>query len=58
MEFEKLLDLAKKGNKGAQKELFLMYRALLWKRACSSGKFDEDLFQELSLGFLKCIQKF
>lgn len=24
MEFEKLLDLAKKGDKGAQKELFLM----------------------------------
>lgn len=58
MEFEKLLNRAKNGDKLAMKEIFLMYRPLLYKKACDFGKFDEDLFQELSLVLLKCIRQF
>lgn len=58
METETLLCLAKMGNEGAKEELFLQYRPLLISRSMIEGRFCEDLFQELSLTFLRCIEGF
>ncbi len=58
MDFEKLLEAAKAGDKGAKERLFLMYRGLLLSRSKIDGKFSEDLFQELSRTFLLCIDRF
>ena len=37
MEFEKLLEKAKAGDKAAQEEIFRMYRPLLIKNAMGTG---------------------
>lgn len=58
METERLLYLAKMGDEGAREELFLQYRPLLLNRSMIEGRFCEDLFQELSLTFLRCIEGF
>lgn len=49
---------AKTGNVTATNHLLNMYRPLLYKEAIVNGIFDEDLFQELRLIFLKCLAKF
>lgn len=58
METEVLLRLAKSGNEKAKEELFLQYRPLLISRSMIGGRFCEDLFQELSITFLRCIDGF
>lgn len=58
MNFEKLLEQAKSGNKDAQEEIFRMYRPLLIKNAMEQNRFEEDPYQELSATLLSCIQKF
>lgn len=58
MEFEKLLEKAKAGDKAAQEEIFRMYRPLLIKNAMEQNVFEEDLYQELSATLLNCIRKF
>ena len=58
METEELLRLAKIGDKAAKEELFLQYRPLLISRSMIEGRFCEDLFQELSITFLHCIDGF
>ena len=58
MEFEKLLEQAKAGDKAAQEEIFRMYRPLLIKNAMEQNVFEEDLYQELSATLLNCIRKF
>ena len=58
METEVLLRLAKSGNEKAKEELFLQYRPLLISRSMIEGRFCEDLFQELSITFLRCIEGF
>lgn len=58
MEFEKLLNKAKTGDEAAKEEIFRMYQPLLRHRAYLDGKFDEDLYQELSVTLLECIEKF
>lgn len=58
MNFEKLLEQAKSGNKDAQEEIFRMYRPLLIKNAMEQNRFEEDLYQELSATLLNCIRKF
>ncbi len=58
MNFEKLLEQAKSGNKDAQEESFRMYRPLLIKNAMEQNRFEEDLYQELSATLLNCIRKF
>lgn len=58
MNFEKLLEQAKSGNKDAQEEIFRMYRPLLIKNAMEQNRFEEDLYQEFSATLLNCIQKF
>lgn len=58
MSFELLLQLAKKGDKEAQEEIFRMYRPLLIKNSMDNNIFDEDLYQELSATLMNCIMKF
>lgn len=58
MNFKQLLEQAKGGDSTAITELLLMYRPLLLKEAILEGSLDEDLYQELCMVFLRCIEKF
>lgn len=58
MSFECLLKRAQSGDKNAQEEIFFMYRPLLLRNSMDINIFDEDLYQELSMILLNCIQKF
>ncbi|MEY8412012.1 helix-turn-helix domain-containing protein [Lachnospiraceae bacterium 62-26] len=58
MNFEELLFQAKMGDEKATKQVLEMYQPLLVKNALVNGAFDEDLYQELLLETLKCINNF
>lgn len=58
MDFKSLLLSAKLGDTAAFENLFLMYRPLLLKESVVEGKFDEDLFQELCIVFVRCVYRF
>lgn len=58
MNFKQLLERAKGGDTAAVTELLMMYRPLLLKEAILDSNLDEDLYQELCLVFLRCIEKF
>lgn len=58
MDFKELLLQAKAGQQEAIVVLLEMYRPLLIKNAILAGQFDEDLYQELCVTFLKCIRIF
>lgn len=58
MNFKELMEQAKNGNQEAVTELLLMYRPMLLKMSILDNNLDEDLFQELCLVFLRCIEKF
>lgn len=58
MNFKNLLLQSKAGNDKALTELLMMYRPLLLKESIVDGVFDEDLFQELCIVFLKCVRRF
>ena len=58
MSFELLLLQAKTGNEDAQERLLLMYRPLLLKESLVNGLFDEDLYQEFCLVFVRCVHNF
>lgn len=58
MEFNELLFAAQLGDADAKEQLFLMYRPLIISRSMLNQGFDEDLYQVLSLTFLKCIGRF
>lgn len=58
MNFKELMEQAKNGNQEAVTELLLMYRPMLLKMSILDNSLDEDLFQELCLVFLRCIEKF
>lgn len=58
MTFIELLYEAQAESKDAKEEIFLMYRPLMISLSMVNGKFDEDLYQELSKIFLKCITQF
>ncbi len=58
MDFRELLISAKNGDEEAIEKLFTMYRPLQVKHSFVNGKFDEDLYQELSIAFLKVIKYF
>ena len=58
MKFEELLQAAKRGEKEAKEELFLMYRPMILRESMVDGKFSEDLYQELSKTFLVCLERF
>lgn len=56
MNFEEILYRAQQGDEAAINQIVEMYRPLLIKSALVNGRFDEDLFQELVVETLKCIQ--
>jgi len=56
--FKDLLLQAKTGDEKAVTEFLMMYRPLLLKESIVEGVFDEDLYQELCIVFLRCIQRF
>lgn len=58
MNFEELLRAAKCGDADARERLFLMYRPLLLHYSMREDRFDEDLYQEQSVIFLKCVELF
>ena len=58
MEFKELIIRAKRGENSAQEQLIELYKPLLSKEAIVDGVFDEDLYQELCLRFIRCIDKF
>lgn len=58
MNFRELLAYAKEDQVQSLEKLLVMYRPLLMKESIVNGKFDEDLFQELCIIFLRCIHKF
>ena len=58
MTFEQMLRRAKGGDQEAITSILLMYRPLLLKYAVINGRLDEDLYQELCMHLLICIQKF
>lgn len=58
MNFKELLMQAKCGSEIASTELLDMYRPLLLKESILDNKLDEDLYQELCITFLHCIDKF
>ena len=58
MEFKDLIIRAKRGENSAQEQLLELYKPLLSKEAIVDGVFDEDLYQELCLRFIRCIDKF
>lgn len=49
---------AKASRESAIMALLEMYKPLLVKYAIINGRFDEDLYQELCITLLKCIQLF
>lgn len=58
MNFEELLFRAKQGDEESKEKILEMYRPLLIKYSLVNGIFDEDLYQELVVEVLKCIQYF
>lgn len=58
MNFKETLLKAKSGNKDAVEKLLEMYKPLLFKEAIVDGIFDEDLYQELCIRFIYCIERF
>lgn len=58
MNFKEMLLRAKAGRESAIMALLEMYKPLLVKYAIINGRFDEDLYQELCITLLKCIQLF
>ena len=58
MNFEELLLNAQAGGKQEITALLEMYQPLLIKTSIIDGIYDEDLYQELCITFLKCLNQF
>ncbi len=58
MKFSDLLLRAKSGEQAALNAILEMYRPLLLKESIVFGVFDEDLYQELCIIVLHCIEVF
>ena len=58
MNFKEMLLQAKASRESAIMALLEMYKPLLVKYAIINGRFDEDLYQELCITLLQCIQLF
>lgn len=58
MNFKELLLQAKERKPYAIAEIFNMYQPLLLKESIIEGGLDEDLYQELCIIFLRCIELF
>ncbi|MGN1167105.1 MAG: helix-turn-helix domain-containing protein [Lachnospiraceae bacterium] len=51
-----MLSRAKKEYHVTTEQILEMFRPLLIKNSLINGRFDEDLYQELIIEVLKCIQ--
>lgn len=58
MDFEEVLFRAKQGKETAIEQILTMYRPMLVRNSLVNGEFNEDLYQELVVEVLKCIQYF
>ncbi len=58
MIFKVILHNAKHGDNKAKEEILRMYQPLLFKESILNGTFDEDLYQELCIKLIECIDKF
>ena len=58
MEFEELLVRAHQGDVKSIEQILEMLRLMLIRNSRIKGGFDEDLYQELMVETLKCIQRF
>ncbi|MBE6070282.1 MAG: helix-turn-helix domain-containing protein [Clostridium lundense] len=56
MSFGYLLKRAQSGDQEAFGEILSMYQPLLIKLSMIDKRFDEDMYQELSLILLKCVR--
>ena len=57
MNFKNLLLDAKRGDNISVLQIADMYKPLLLKESIINGSFDYDLYQELCLTLLNCINK-
>lgn len=58
MKFEELLLRAKVGDEAAITVFIENYKPMLIKASIIDGVFDEDLYQELCVVLMKCIEHF
>lgn len=58
MNFKELLLQAKFGDRTATTELLMLYQPLLLKESIIDGILGEDLYQELCIVFMRCIDRF
>ena len=58
LNFKELLIQAQEGNQQVQETILLLYQPLLLKESTVNGIFDEDVYQELCVTLLSCIQRF
>lgn len=58
MKFIDLLTKAKSGEQDAIHTILEMYRPLLLKESIIFGVLDEDLYQELCITVVRCIETF
>ena len=58
MNFKELIIRVKRGENEAQEALLEMYQPIISKESIIDGVFDEDLYQELCMRFIRCIDKF
>lgn len=58
MNFEEVLFRAQMGDQEAILQILKMFRPLLIKNSLINGRFDEDLYQELSIEVLKGIRNY
>ncbi len=58
MNFKELLEAAKENDRRAVAQILNIYQPLLLKESVIAGNADTDLYQELCLTLLNCIQKF
>ena len=57
MNFKELLLRAQAEDQQAKEKLLSLYQPLLMKEAVVNGVFDEDVYQELCITLLTCIQR-
>lgn len=55
-DFRNLLIKAKQGDDMSFNELFVLYKPLLLRESVVDGVYDEDLYQENCIIFLKCVR--
>lgn len=58
MNFKEMMLNAQANDANAVKRILDMYRPLLIKESIVDSHYDEDLYQELCLTLLNCVQKF